>query len=143
MSTPFAVTTDTVALAVKRERRKIRLEINMIDIKKVEKVGKERIKYKNEKGEYAYIELGASANTWAYRHPESAREDGLRCVGDSYCDGKIAYIEFYNIGHVKIGVQPSPIVKIFGKGLSAKQTDDFNSFKKELEQNGYTTYDIS
>lgn len=115
----------------------------MIDIRKIVKVGKERIKYKNEKGEYAYIELGASANTWAYRHPDATRDDDLRCVGDSYCDGKIAYIEFYNIGHVKLGVKQSLLSGLLKKGLSKKQTDDFEALKKELLQNGYTTYDIS
>lgn len=114
----------------------------MIDIKKVAKVGKERIKYQNEKGEYAYIELGASANTWSYRNTGKTCEEGLRCVGDCYFDGKTAYIEFYNIGHVRIGVKPSLFSRLLKKGLSKKQTDDFNAFKKELKANGYTTYDI-
>ena len=90
----------------------------MIDLKNVIKVGKERIKYKNKQGNDAYVELASCANTWAYRHPEIAPSEGeLRCVGDLITGADGMYVEFYNIGHVKIGVRCSLIQKLFKKEL--------------------------
>ncbi len=115
----------------------------MIDVKNVIKVGKERIKYKNKQGNEAYIELASCANTWAYRHADVNLEDGsLRCVGDCVNNGKEAYIEFYNIGHVKLGVGQTLIQKIFSKPLTDAQIERLESFKKTLESNGYTVYNI-
>ena len=115
----------------------------MIDVKNVIKVGKERIKYRNKQGNEVYIELASCANTWAYRHPNIVFENSmLRCVGDLKNDGKQAYVEFYNIGHVKIGVWQTFIQKIFSKPLTNKQIQNLESLKKQLEENGYTVYNI-
>ena len=115
----------------------------MIDVKNVIKVGKERIKYKNKQGNEVYIELASCANTWAYRHPDVILGDGsLRCVGDCSCNGKQSYIEFYNIGHVKIGVGQTLIQKIFSKPLTDMQMNRLESFKRTLEANGYTVYNL-
>ncbi len=114
----------------------------MVDLKNVIKVGKERIKYKNKQGNEVYIELASCANTWTYRHPEHINESSLRCVGDCINDGKQAYIEFYNIGHVKIGVGQTLIQKIFSKPLTDAQVECLENFIKTLESNGYTVYNI-
>lgn len=115
----------------------------MIDVKNVIKVGKERIKYKNKQGNEVYIELASCANTWAYRHSDIVLEDTtLRCAGDFVNDGKQAYIEFYNIGHVKLGVGQTLIQKILSKPLKSVQLERLEAFKKALESNGYTVYNI-
>lgn len=114
----------------------------MVNLKNVIKIGKERIKYKNGQGNDAYVELASCVNTWAYRHSDMARDGELRCVGDLISNADGMYIEFYNIGHVKIGVSRSLIQKLFNKPLSPKQTKCFNEFQKTLEANGYTAYKI-
>lgn len=116
----------------------------MVNIKNIIKIGAERIKYRDEKGEEKYIELASSANTWAYRHPDAQRADGKpRCVADRFCDGKTAYYEFYNIGHTRLGISVSPIKKLFGGSISPKEHELFMSLQKKLEEHGWTTFDLT
>lgn len=113
----------------------------MIDVKNVIKVGSERIKYRNAEGNEAYIELAASANVWAHRHSD-VPVGGLRIAADKCVTKNEAYLEFYNIGHTKLGVKAPLFARLFGKGVSAKQTARLEAIEKELRDNGWGVYTV-
>ena len=113
----------------------------MVYIKNVINVGAERIKYRNAEGNEAYIELSASANVWAHRHSDVPAGE-LRIVADKCDDKNGVYIEFYNIGHTKIGVKPSLLARLFGKGVSEKQKAKLDALVRELATNGWGVYTV-
>lgn len=111
----------------------------MIDIKNVIEIGKERIKYRNAEGNIAYIELAASANVWAHRHSDVSQKEKRICA-DKYVDKNSIYLEFYNIGHTKIGVKASLVGRLFGKGISGKQIEKIEALEKKLNSNDWIIY---
>lgn len=113
----------------------------MIDIKNVIEVGKERIKYRDAEGNIAFVELAASANVWAHRHSDVEQAEKRICA-DKYTDKNSIYLEFYNIGHAKIGVKASLIGRVFGKGVSARQMGKLENFQKKLCANGWNVYKV-
>lgn len=108
----------------------------MIDIKNVLEIGAERIKYRNAEGSEAYIELAASANVWAHRHSDVPVTE-LRTVADKRVTKNEAYLEFYNIGHTKLGVKASIFARLFGKGISQKQTERLDALERVLGEKGW------
>ncbi len=117
------------------------LEKIMIDIKNVIKIGAERIKYRNAEGNEAYIELAASANVWAHRHADAPSGE-LRTVADKYVTKNGVYLEFYNIGHTKLGVKAPIHARLFGKGVSAKQAGKLEALERELAANGWGVHTV-
>ncbi len=113
----------------------------MIDIKNVIEVGKERIKYRNIEGNIAYIELAASANVWAHRHSNILQSEKRICA-DKCIDKNSSYLEFYNIGHTKIGVKASLFGRLFYKEIPVKQAAKFEDFEKKLCENGWKVYSM-
>jgi len=103
--------------------------------------------YRNENKEKAYLDLSASANSFA-RATGYSDADSLRCVGRRYRENGVGYYEFFNIGHTRIvcplkpGFLETLTAKLSGKDPVRAREESCLAFEKRLNEAGWKTEEI-
>lgn len=121
--------------------------MNDIDINRIIKITTDRIIYRDDRADTAFIELEPCANSWEKSHGCS-KSGTVRCVGDRFF-GEYAYYELYDIGHTHLSMKlktnklKSYISKITGWNFHTKNFQQYYSIQKALNANGWTTLDLS
>ena len=123
--------------------------MSKIHISRITKIAKDKIYYRDDRGDIGFIELEPCANNYALVHNIVNKEKlKVRCVGERFF-GEYAYYELYNIGHTQLYMNLKTnkikrlISKIFGWNFHAKEFQRFYSVQKRLNANGWTTLDLS
>ena len=123
-----------------------------IDIKNITDITHDKIFYREERGDIVFIELAPCANSYDAVHKITSRAPGsLRCVGERFWQGsgERAYYELYTIGHTRLYLDLKQnklkriISKIFDFDFLSKKHQLFYSVQKRLNENGWTTLDLS
>lgn len=121
--------------------------MNDIDINRIIKITTDRIIYRDDRDDEAYIELEPCADNWE-KSLGCPKTEAIRCVGERFF-GEYAYYELYDIGHTRFSMRlktnklKSFISKITGWNFHAKSFQQFYSVQKTLNANGWTTLDFS
>jgi len=123
--------------------------MDKIHISDITEITKDRICFRDERGDTCFIELAPCANSYEAVHSVLNKSDlKLRCVGERSF-GKYAYYELYTIGHTQIYMNlrtntlKRVISKIFGWNFHTKEFQAFYSIQKRLNENGWTTFDLT
>jgi len=120
-----------------------------IHISNITDITKDKIFYRDDKGDISYIELEPCANSYeASRKKTNTDGSKVRCVGVRFF-GEYAYYELYTAGHTQIymNLQTNKfkrfISKVFCWNFHVKEFQLFYSIQKRLNANGWTTLDLS
>ncbi len=122
--------------------------MNKIPISAITDIKEDKLFYREETGDIAFIELEPCANSYDITHGRQSKDLKPRCVGDCFF-GEYAYYELYTAGHtqlymkLKINKLKRFVSKITGIDFHARQFEQFNSVQKRLNLNGWTTFDLS
>ncbi len=120
-----------------------------IHISNIVEITKEKIYYRDDRGDIVFIELEPCANSFEAKHKiTNQSECKVRCIGVCFW-GEYAYYELYTIGHMQIymnlktNIVKKAISKIFGLNFHAKDFQQFYSIQKQLNEKGWTTLDLT
>lgn len=123
--------------------------MNKIHISNIVEITQDKIFYRDDRGDVAFIELEPCANNYEATHQHINQSHcRVRCVGNRFF-GEYAYYELYTIGHVqfymtlKTNIFKKVISKIFGWNFYAKDFQKFYSIQKQFNEKGWTTLDLT
>ena len=123
--------------------------MNKIHISNIVEITQDKIYYRDDRGDVAFIELEPCANNYEATHRHINQSDCRgRCVGNRFF-GEYAYYELYTIGHVqfymtlKTNIFQKVISKIFGWNFHVKDFQKFYSIQKQFNDKGWTTLDLT
>ena len=123
--------------------------MNKIHISNIVEITQDKIYYRDDRGDVAFIELEPCANNYEATHRHINQSDCRgRCVGNRFF-GEYAYYELYTIGHVQFYMTLKTIIfqkmisKIFGWNFHAKDFQKFYSIQKQFNEKGWTTLDLT
>lgn len=123
--------------------------MDKIHISNIVEITKDKIYYRDDRGDVVFIELDPCANNYEAAHKNGDQSDRkVRCVGVRFF-GEYAYYELYTIGHTQIymnlrtNIVKKVISKIFGLNFHAKDFQKFYSIQKQLNKKGWTTLDLT
>ena len=120
-----------------------------IHISQIVKIAEDRLYYRDDRGDIAWIDLSVCANNYAAKHHTSDQPaPKLRCVGERVF-GDYAYYELYTIGrtqiymHLKTNIIKRMISKVFSVDFRAREFRKFYTLHKQFNANGWTTLDLT
>ena len=119
-----------------------------IRIDKITEITKDKLYYKDNDGNVAFIELNECANNYESTHDVKQQDKVIRCVGERLF-GEYAYYEFYTTDHTQFYMELQTnrikrfISRTIGWNFHRKDFQLFYSVQKQLNANGWTTLDLS
>ena len=122
--------------------------MHKIRIDKITEITKDKLFYRDNNGNTAFIELNECANNYESTHGIKQQDKAIRCVGERFF-GEYAYYEFYTADHTQfyMELQTSRIKRFIsntiGWNFHRKDFQLFYSVQKQLNANGWTTHDLS
>jgi len=122
--------------------------MNIVHISDIVEITKDKIIFRDDRGDIDFIELEPCANSYDAVHKTTPSDRKMRCVGIRFF-GDYAYYELYTIGHTHIfmnlrkNLVKKAISKMFGINFHAKDFEKFYSIQKQLNENGWTTLDLT
>ncbi|MBP3300400.1 MAG: hypothetical protein J6M34_02700 [Clostridia bacterium] len=123
--------------------------MDRIPITRIVEITKDKIYYRDDRGDIGFIELEPCANLYETVHGIANQPDRkVRCIGVRFF-GEYAYYELYTVGHIQIymnlktNIFQKAISKIFGLNFHTKHFQQFYSIQKQLNEKGWTTLDLS
>ena len=123
--------------------------MDKIHISNITDITKDKIFYRDDRGDIAYIELEPCANRCeATCNILNKDEVAARCVGERLF-AQYAYYELYTPEHTQIYMNLKTnwlkrfIYKMIGWNFHTKEFQQFYYIQKRLNANGWTTIDLS
>lgn len=122
--------------------------MSKICIRDVVEITDDRIIYRDERGDTAFIELAPCSNSFEIKHNITTEAGKVRTVGERFF-GENAYYELYDIGHTRLYLKLKTnriqklISKVFKWNFHAKEFQLFYSIQTQLNAHGWTTLDLS
>ena len=120
-----------------------------IHISNIVEITKDKIYYRDDRGDIVFIELEPCANSFEAKHKITNKSEcKVRCVGVHFF-GEYAYYELYTIGHMqfymnlKTNIFKKAFSKIFRFNFHSKDFQCFYSIQKQLNEKGWTTLDLT
>jgi len=105
-------------------------KMKQIRYRDIEKMDKYWIFYRDVEQGPRHVDLEACANSFARTTGFEVGEDGLRCVGYHYQEGKTGCYELFTIGHLEI--RCGGLMTLFDK-------EAWRKLEQHLNANGYKT----
>ena len=122
--------------------------MDKIHISQIVEIARDRIYYRDDRGDTVFLELESCANSYEAEHKSVMGSSEVRCVGERFF-GEYAYYELYTIGHTQFYMNlkttkvQKVISKIFGWNFHVKDCQKFYSIQKQLNEHGWTTLDLT
>ena len=120
-----------------------------IDIRDITDIKGSQLFYRNDNGSILFIDLESCAKYHENRNGINTY-NGTRSVGERLYVRPIATYDLYSPDGIRLYLEIPPlnffkrlISRIIGWRFNAKEFDIFYSVQKKLNQNGWTTLDLS